>query len=398
MCLTLMNPSFRPIVLRLAMAQITLHAAMAGVRMAAPLLALRSDHSAFSVGVLLALFAVAQVFLALPVGRLTDRHGLRKPVALAVTSAFVGIALAGFYPTFGMLCFTAVLSGAASGTVMIAVQRHAGRLSHDANEIKQVFSWMAVGPTLANFIGPLSTGLLIDAIDFGPTFWVLSVLPLLAWVAVRPLAELIHEPHAQTEPESAQHKGSSWNLLRIAPLRQLLTVNWLLASCWDVHAFMVPLLGHDLGLSASAIGSILGAFALAGTAMRLALPWMVHRLPEMQVVGTAMLLTAVWFALYPFAEQAWQMALLSALLGTTLGSVQPLIMSTLHQVTPRHRQGEALGLRMMTIYASSVVMPMVYGSAGTLLGVGVVFWAMGSVVGAGSRLAFTLERVRHLKA
>jgi MFS family permease len=181
-------------------------------------------------------------------------------------------------------------------------------------------------------------------------------------------------------------------LLRIAPLRRLLTVNWLLASCWDVHAFMVPLLGHDRGLSASSIGMILGAFALAGTAMRLTLPWVVHRLPEMRVVGAAMLLTAMWFALYPFAEQAWHMMLLSSLLGMTLGAVQPLIMSTLHQVTPRQRQGEALGLRMMTIYASSVVMPMVYGSAGTLLGVGVVFWAMGSVVAAGSRLAFNLER------
>jgi hypothetical protein len=28
-----------------------------------------------------------------------------------------------------------------------------------------------------------------------------------------------------------------------------------------------------------------------------------------------------------------------------LGTVQPMIMSTLHQITPAHRQGEALGLR-----------------------------------------------------
>jgi len=387
-----MNPTHRPVVLRLVMAQISLHAAMAGVRMAAPLLALRTGHSAFEVGVLLALFAVAQVFLALPVGRFTDRHGLHKPVALAVSVAFTGIALAGFFPTFGMLCVTAVFSGAASGTVMIAVQRHAGRLSHNPDEIKQVFSWMAVGPTLANFVGPLSTGLLIDAIDFGPTFWVLCVLPLLSWWSVRPLTELIADSPAADLPSASSQKGPSWNLLRIAPLRRLLTVNWLLASCWDVHAFMVPLLGHDRGLSASSIGLILGAFALAGTAMRLTLPWVVHRLPEMRVVGTSMVLTALWFALYPFAEQAWHMMLLSSLLGMTLGAVQPLIMSTLHQVTPRQRQGEALGLRMMTIYASSVVMPMVYGSAGTLLGVGVVFWAMGSVVAAGSRLAFNLER------
>jgi hypothetical protein len=46
-------------------------------------------------------------------------------------------------------------------------------------------------------------------------------------------------------------------------MRRLLMVNWLLASCWDVHTFVVPVLGHERGFSASAIGSILGAFAVA---------------------------------------------------------------------------------------------------------------------------------------
>ena len=44
--------------------------AMAGMRMAAPLLALREGYSEAAVGVLLALFALTQVFLALPAGPL----------------------------------------------------------------------------------------------------------------------------------------------------------------------------------------------------------------------------------------------------------------------------------------------------------------------------------------
>jgi MFS family permease len=62
---------------RIILAQICLHACMAGTRMAAPLLALREGYSPAAVGVLLALFALTQVFLALPAGRYTDRHGLR---------------------------------------------------------------------------------------------------------------------------------------------------------------------------------------------------------------------------------------------------------------------------------------------------------------------------------
>ncbi len=41
----------------------------------------------------------------------------------------------------------------------------------------------------------------------------------------------------------------------------------------------------------------------------------------------------------------------------------------LHQITPAHRHGEALGLRMMSINAASFVMPMLFGTAGVAVGV-----------------------------
>jgi MFS-type transporter involved in bile tolerance (Atg22 family) len=71
-----------------------------------------------------------------------------------------------------------------------------------------------------------------------------------------------------------------------------------------------------------------------------------------------------------------------------------MIMSTLHQMTPHHRHGEALGLRAMAIKGSSVVMPLLFGSAGALVGVGAVFWIVGAVVGAGSPLARRLHADR----
>ena len=85
------------------------------------------------------------------------------------------------------------------------------------------------------------------------------------------------------------------------------------------------------------------------------------------------------------------MGLCSVALGVVLGSVQPMIMSTLHQITPEARQGEALGLRLMAINASSVVMPMLFGTVGAVVGVSVVFWSVGLVVGAGARPAWLLR-------
>lgn len=270
---------------------------------------------------------------------------------------------------------------------MVSVQRHAGRLSEAPGDLREIFSWLAVAPTLANFAGPLGMGLMIDALGFRWSFAALCLLPPVAALAVWGL------PGGRS---SAQHQAparlkDSFGLLRIAGLRKLLLVNWLLSSCYDVHAFMVPLLGHALALSASSIGAILGAFALAATATRLVMPWVVRRVKEMHAVATAMLATGLLLALYPWAKEVWMLACLSALLGVSLGSVQPMLMSTLHQVAPRERQGEALGLRVTMIYASSVAMPLLFGSVGAWAGTAVVFWVMGTVVASGARLALKLK-------
>jgi MFS family permease len=149
-------------------------------------------------------------------------------------------------------------------------------------------------------------------------------------------------------------------------------------------------LGHERGLQASVIGTILGAFAVAAAAIRLVLPLLAAYLREWAVIAFAMGATALLFAIYPFLHAPLAMGLCSVLLGIALGTVQPMVMSTLHQITPEHRHGEAVAMRIMAINASSVAMPMLFGAAGTVIGISGVFWVFGAVVGSGMRLAFRL--------
>ena len=385
---------------RLIAGQICVHGSMAGMRLAAPLLALREGYSAAAVGFLVALFALTQVFLALPAGRYADRHGLKRPVGYSVAVACVGAGLAVVFPTFPVLCVAALMTGAAAGAATIAVQRHAGRAVHDATELKQVFSWLSIGPAVSNFIGPFAAGLAIDLAGSTPgslegyraAFALLALLPLLSWFCVRGVPDLPDLPAASAAAGSTPGgpPQRAWDLLGDAPFRRLLIVNWLISSCWDVHAFAVPLLGHERGLSAAVIGTIFGAFAIAATVIRVLMPFFAKRLREQAVMAVAMLVTAVLFAVYPLLHSAWAMGLCSVLLGLALGTGQPMVMSLLHQITPSHRQGEALGLRLMAINASSVLMPLMFGSAGAVIGVSGLFWAVGAAGLGGSRLAWRI--------
>ena len=354
---------------RLICGHICLHGSMAGLRMAAPLLALREGHSAFSVGVLLALFSLTQVFLALPAGRYADRHGLKRPMGMGVVAASVGASLAVLWPQFWVLCLSALLMGGATGAASIALQRHVGRAARTSTELKRVFSWLAIGPAVSNFVGPVLAGLLIDHVGvwmggtagddngFRGAFILLALLPWATWLWVRRTVEL-----PPVEPVVGATHLHVWNLLREPPMRRLLLVNWLLSSCWDVHTFVVPVLGHERVFSASVIGAILGGFAIAAAAVRVLMPLLAHHLKEWLVVAVAMVATAALFGIYPWMESPWSMGLCSVLLGLALGSVQPMIMSTLHQITPHHLHGQALGLRLAAINLSSVLMPMLWYS------------------------------------
>jgi MFS family permease len=378
-----------PALARLIAGQIFLHACMAGTRMAAPLLALREGQSEAAVGVLLALFALTQVFLALPAGRYADRHGLKRPVGYSVIAATLGAGLAAAFPIFPVLCLSALLTGGATGAASIALQRHVGRAAETPTQLKQVFSWLAIGPAFSNFLGPFTAGLVIDNGGFRLAFLVMAVLPLLCWFFVHSAKEL----PPVVRPAGAAN-GTAWDLLREPMFRRLLLVNWLLSSCWDVHTFVVPVLGHERGLSASAIGTILGAFAVAAALVRVALPLVAAHVREWAVVASSMVATAALFAVYPFLRGAVEMGLCSVLLGVALGMVQPMIMSTLHQITPEHRHGEAVAMRVMAINASSVTMPMLFGLTGALIGISGVFWIVGALVGGGTRLAFRLGDVQ----
>lgn len=376
------------VLVALIIGQICLHSTMAGIRMAGPLWVLRSNHTEWAVGVLMGLFAAAPIVLALQAGRLADRHGYHRPLYVAVGLTTLGGAfavLATFFAApfdFILLCLAATFAGAGANCGLIVIQRTAGRTAHDATERKRVFSWLGLAPALSNVAGPVLAGVLIDLGGFRIAFGALMGLPLLGlWWARR-------VPVETPPPRPPQHRGqSSWQLLRAPGMRRLLAVNWLVSASWDVHTFVIPILGHERGFSASAIGVVLGVFAGAVALVRLAIPTLAHRLRESQVLIGAMLLTGAVFAVYPLVRSPWSMCACAVLLGLALGSVQPMIMSTLHQLTPHDRHGEAIALRSMTLNTSSALMPLAFGVAGAAIGAASLFWVMGALVVAGSTLA-----------
>jgi predicted MFS family arabinose efflux permease len=227
---------------------------------------------------------------------------------------------------------------------------------------------------------------------FQAAFALMAGVPLVTWWLLRrvlrasPVTEVsLMQPQAPLR--------QTLQLLRHPGIARLMLVNWLISSSWDVHSLVVPFIGVARGLSASQIGMILGAFALATGLVRLLLPLLAERVREWALITGSMLVNCALFVLYPLLPSALAMGLCSFLMGVALGVVQPMVMSMLHQITPVERQGEALGLRLMAVTATGVVVPLLFGSVSALIGFSGVCWLVAAVLGTGMRPAWRLREI-----
>ncbi|HET7867099.1 MAG TPA: MFS transporter [Burkholderiaceae bacterium] len=377
----------RGALLGLLTAFVCVHASMAATRVTAMLLIIKQGQPQWMVGGLLSLYAVAPILLSLWAGRLADRHGFHRPVAVGLGMAFTGACTALVSQHVAALALASLLSGGAIAVAAVAIQREAGLLARSAGELKRVFSWVALGPAVSNSLSPVISGLLIDHLGYGAGFAFAALLPLLAMAAA---TRIPRTPHLAGAQEVAHEPA--WTLLRIPALRNLLIVNMALSSSWDAHTFAMPIIGHLRGLSASSIGFVLGAFAVAATAVRLTISTWTEHFDEMLALRAAMAVTTAVLAVYAWLPGMAGLLCGSAVLGLALGAVQPMVLATLHQATPTARHGQALGLRMLCTNGMTIFLPLCFGMLSAATSPAAPLWLMALLVVAAQWPAAQVRR------
>jgi MFS family permease len=365
----------------LVVATVFAHIAFNGSRLTISLFALREGGSPLTVGVLMSLFSALPMLLGIVAGRLVDRVGIRKPILIAVWALAVAVFLPGMFPQLATLFVVSALIGTSFMLFHICVQHAVGGMGGDR---MGNFGWLALGFSISNFIGPTLTGVAIDTVGHAHAFLMLTIFALVsAALLYARRAALPHVQHPAAEPR----RGSALDLLARAEMRRVFVVTGLLAAAWDLFVFVMPIYGTAIGLSASTIGLILGAFATATIIVRLALPWLSRRLREWSMITATLAIACVAYALFPLVRTVPLLAAIAFLLGLGLGATQPSIMSLIYATAPAGRAGEAVGIRAVVLNASHTVLPLLFGGLGATLGMYPVFWSMSTALAAGGWFA-----------
>ncbi len=356
-----------------------LHLAFAGCRVNLSLFALHLDASPLVVGIILSLLALLPMTFAVGAGRIIDRIGVRKPMLLATVVVILGLIIGVVFPQIEALYLVSLIVGGGFMLFHIAVNHAVGVIGRPEDRVRN-FSVIALTFSTSGFLGPMITGFAIDLIGYRGTFL------LLAGSAVAALAVLMAKPldiPRQEDIEAHSRNKRLIDLLRMPNMRRVFIVSGALSTSWDLFTFVVPIHGSRIGLSASQIGLLLGAFGIAVFVVRLLLPLFVHRTTEWQMLIFAMVVTGTGFILFPLVNTVPVLMLISFILGIGFGGAQPVIMSLLYTHAPPGRGGEAVAVRTLLINFSQAGMPLLFGALGAVLGMTPVFWTMGAVL-AGS--------------
>ncbi len=351
-------------------------------RMVFSLYALSLGAQPFAVGMLAVMFNLFPLLLSWPIGTLSDRLGPRLPLTLSIISGAIGLVTPYFVHELAALYAAAALVGLSFALYLVNVQNLVGLLSAPEKRA-QNFSTFSLLGSASNFIGPLIGGFAIDHAGHADaclvivTLSVLSAALLLCWGHRLPGGK--RKRDAPAAPMLALLADRSlWPMLITSSLVKLGT---------DLFQFYLPIYGHQIGLTASAVGAVLATLAAAQFTVRFVLPRLIERLGEDRLLANAFYCAAAGFMLVPFAGNTVMLAAVAFLFGIGMGVGQPITTILLFSRSAEGRSGETLGLRLTVNNLMRAAGPALFGFIASALGLFPVFCINALMMGIGGLLS-----------
>ena len=350
----------------------------------ATLFAIDLGATQFLIGLLVAVYSLFPMLLAIYAGKLSDRLGVRLPMIAGSVGLSLGLTLPWFLPSLGALYASAALIGASHVFYNVSVQNLVGMLGGHEDRTRN-FSNYGLIMSVGSFLGPLIAGFSIDHFGHAASYLYVAGAPLISVMIIM----LAREFGAGRGKKGADEErpGHVKELLHNKPLRRTLITSAAILTGTDLFQFYMPIYGHSVGLSASAIGVVLAMFAAASFVVRLVMPTMVKRWSADVVLTASLFIGAVAYLAFPWIANPALLSTIAFVLGLGMGCGQPLTLMLIYNRAPPGRSGEAIGLRMTLNNFTHIVMPLFFGSLGTAFGVAPVFVVNAFMLGGGGLIS-----------
>lgn len=378
---------------RLWVLMITAFVDMIGYALILPLLpfyALRFEADAFVIGLLISVFALAQMISAPLWGRLSDRYG-RRPVIIG-SQLLAGLAYLtfAFADSIWLLLACRVLQGIGGGTiaVVIAYVSDSVRPEERAKALGWITACTSAGVMIGPAIGSFSVGFSYTApglIAAG----LCGVNMLFTW---RWLPERAPRRQVQEKPSI---RGQILEVIRhpLAAVSGLIIIYACgMMAFMGMNAVLALFLNLRFGVTETNIGWFYFYVGFISVIMRaLILGFSVKHFGEVRTLRLGAFLLAVGMITAPFSTNPWQFVLCITFIPAGTALLFPSTSSLISRYADPNFVGQTLGVQQTFGGTSRLIGPALAGWIYQHWGASVPFWFAGGLVLLTTLFAFRLQ-------
>ncbi|MDP2234575.1 MAG: MFS transporter [Actinomycetota bacterium] len=346
-----------------------------------PYLAGDLGASAAQIGMLTAMYPLAQVFASPILGRLSDRFG-RKPILvvsiLGTTVGFVVLATARLLP---ILFVSRFIDGITGGNISVA-QAYIADVT-DEKERGAALGLIGAAFGMGFILGPVTGGLL-SGISFALPAWVGAGLALTnALVVIFLLPESLSAQDRSRLRDRPKRRvldprglAEAFAHKRVGPLLAMRTATGLGFAIFETSFALWAIAA--LGLSPQANGAVLGYVGVLSVIVQLVvIKRLTSRFSDDGILLWSLATAAVALALWGFVPNVWMLLVLMPALSVGLAVTNTVLTSALTKAVHRDEVGGILGLQTSIQSFTRIPAPVI---AGALIGFGPV-WSPGLLAG-----------------
>lgn len=333
------------------------------------------------VGVVGATFALAPLIFAIKLGRWVDKG--RDGSALFVgglVSTGTSVALL-FINSIPLLAIAMPLMGIGHLLTMIGGQTIIANRSQSAKYEKN-FGLLTFYASLGQAIGPLVGGALADRgvyIDTNSAILFACFLFVASTLVTIPIAS---NSKKGKEKQQAQISAESLRKVMSAPtFKSAIFVSGSITAVVDVVLIFLPLLGRELGLSATEIGILLAVRSVSSMAIRLVLGPVTGKIGMRAVMNLGSSVTMLSCIAIALAINFWLLFIIMLVSGLSMAIGQPASMAWVSRIASPETRGLAISIRLTSNRLGQVVVPSIAGLIAAT-GVGAVFYLLAALQAA----------------
>lgn len=330
------------------------------------------SSSQLSMEFLAGLVYSAQAFcmmLASPIwGAIADRYGRKLMVQRACFGGVVIIFLMAFVRSAEQLVILRAIQGLITGSVaassaLIAAEAPRTRTGY-------ALGLLQTGLGIGIALGPLIGGAVADAFGYSAAFYITAVLLLIAGIMV---LFGVEETYVPTTSPTIDLRGffTDWRHIFQSPG---VTTTYAMDMITQLARMMIipilPILIQsfitDLSTVNTITGVVFGVYSAAMTLSAIYLGKLGDRIGHRMILIVSLISLAIFYIPQAFVDEAWQILILQALSGVSMGGILPAIGALLAKFTVQGEEGAVYGLSNSLRAGARSVAP--------LLGAGVATW------------------------